>query len=108
MRAIINGFRYDTEKAELIGAQYNEDVPQSDFGHWWAELYVSPRARRFFLAGEGHAMTAFARCNEDGSRGWGERIIPLTKREALEWAEQNLDLEDDEYDRYFGDIIEDA
>jgi hypothetical protein len=38
--------------------------------------------------------------------GWGEKIIPISKEEALKWAEQYLDAEDIE--KHFSDDIQDA
>src|SRR5208337_3515187 len=47
MRAVINGLRYDTDKAVLIGeAGYSGSY--SDFQWWEAGLYRTPRAGRYF------------------------------------------------------------
>lgn len=105
MKKIIDGFRYDTDKSVLIGEYDTPGIGQSDFRYWSAGLYKSPRSGRFFLAGEGHAMTRFA-SHVGGSSGWGERLIPLTPEEALEWAEQFLDAE--VIENHFGDMIADA
>lgn len=105
MKAIIQGKRYDTEKAELIGEYHTPGMGQSDFRYWEAGLYVTPRSKQYFLAGEGHAMTRFATHNGDGS-GWGNKIIPMDATEALAWAEQYLDSATIE--EYFGDMIDDA
>jgi len=106
MKKIINGLRYDTEKAVEVGTATNPTVEQTtDFSYWEAALYKTPRSGHFFLAGEGHAMTRFAR-HSDGSSGWGEKIIPMSKEEALEWAEQYLDAEDIE--EHFADSIKEA
>ena len=75
MRKIINGTRYDTEKAIKVGTYCS---PGSTRDFWFKEtLYETPRSHRFFLAGEGSAMSRFA-------------IIPLEDGEALEWAEKYL------------------
>ena len=105
MKKIINGFRYDTEKAELIG-EAEANCPQGDFGYWEAGLYRTPRKKQFFLAGSGGPMTRF--CRPAGNNTWtgGEGIFPLTREEAFEWAEQNLDNE--ALEKYFQDLIEDA
>ena len=76
MRKIINGMRYDTEKAIKIGT-YCAPGSTTDFYWYEATLYKTPRSHRFFLAGEGSAMSRFA-------------IIPLEDGEALEWAEKYL------------------
>jgi len=105
MRAIINGFRYDTDRARLLGEGGSLAVPYSDFRWWEAGLYVTPRAGRYFLAGEGGPMTRFAQRVGD-MRGYGERIIPMTAEEALEWAQRFLTTE--EVESAFGDSVEDA
>ena len=107
MKRIINGMRYDTEKADLIGdASYGCYPGSGDFSHWNASLYRTPKSGRYFLAGEGGAMTQFATHFPDGMRGGGSKLIPLEKGEALAWAERYLDPEDVE--GAFGDVIEDA
>ena len=107
MKRIINGFRYDTDKAIEIGSHDHGYYPGSgDFSHWSASLYVTPRARRFFLAGEGGAITRFATHHPDGTRGGGERIIPLSPSEALGWAETHLDPE--AVEKHFADMVKDA
>jgi hypothetical protein len=105
MKKTINGIRYNTEAATLIGEYHTPGLGQSDFKYWEAGLYKAPRSGRFFLAGEGHAMTRFA-SHHGSASGWGERIIPMDKNEALEWAEQFLD--EDAIEEYFSDMIEDA
>ncbi len=92
MRKIINGVRYDTDRARLIG-EADSGVPMSDFRWWAAELYVTPRSGRYFLNGTGGPMTRFASRQGD-ERGYGERIIPMTRQEALAWAEQFLTAEE--------------
>lgn len=104
MKKIINGVRYDTDKATLVGeAGYGR---RSDFAHWEAGLYVSPRAGRYFLAGEGGGLSLFARQVDGNSWTGGSGIIPLDREEALEWAERHLDTE--VVERQFGDVIEEA
>ena len=88
MKAIINGLRYDTDKAILIG-EGGHGESRSDFNYWEAGLYKTPRSGRWFLAGEGHGMTRFA-SNVGNMRGWGSRIFPMDEEEAREWAERHL------------------
>lgn len=107
MKKVINGLRYDTEKAIEIGTYDYGCYPGSgDFSHWSATLYKTPRSGRFFLHGKGGAMTMFAESCSDGSRCGGERIIPMPTEEALDWAERYLDAADIE--EHFGEMIEDA
>src|SRR5262245_29466522 len=77
MKATINGARYNTEVATLIG----EAGRGRQLHYWWAGLYRTPRVRRYFLAGWGAGMTRWA-----GDQG----IIPLTPGEAVAWAKQYL------------------
>ncbi len=106
MKSIRNGKRYDTETAiEVIHSSYTGS--RSNFQWWEATLYKTPRAGRFFLAGKGNGMSRFATRHPDGGFSEGEGIIPLTKEDALEWAEQeNLDI--DTFELYFMEMIEDA
>lgn len=105
MRAIINGKRYDTSKAEFLGQGYSK-ANRGDFSFWKAGLYRTPRSRAFFLAGLGGPMTRFAEpVGQNGMQG-GSKVIPLTAGEALEWAEQHLNP--DEVEAAFGSVIEDA
>lgn len=104
MKAIINGTRYDTEKARLVGEAWHGAT--GDFNRWEAGLYVTPKSRRYFLAGNGGPMTRWARPAVGGGLQGGEGIIPVSREEALEWAEQNLSTE--EIEAEFADIVEDA
>jgi len=104
MKKIINGTRYDTDKATLIGYDTN-GLPTNDFGYWWAGLYTTPRSGKFFLCGEGGPMSRYGTVSGD-NRGSGERLEPMTKEEAMDWAEDHLDA--DIIEQYFGDMIKDA
>lgn len=97
MKAIIDGKRYDTDRADLVCRI--EDGYRGDFRHIDAELYCTPRSRQFFLAGWGGAMTVFARNNADNTKSGSDRIIPLSEQDALRWAEQYASAEDIE--RFF-------
>ena len=105
MKKILNGIRFDTEKAVLIGESGSSGLSRSDFRFWEAGLYVTPRSGRYFLAGEGGAMTRFAQRVGDMTGG-GSDILPMTKDEALSWAEANLTTE--EVEQHFADMLEDA
>ena len=105
MKKIINGLRYDTENATLIGSYSTPGIGTGDFSYWEASLYKTPRSGRYFLAGEGHGMTMFGSTFGE-CRGWGSKLIPMSEREALEWAEQYLDH--DEIEEHFGALIKDA
>lgn len=91
MQKTINGIRYNTNSAILVGEASSHTPYVTDFSYWTAGLYKSPRAHRFFLAGNGGPMTVFARSLDGNTRTGGEGIIPLSDSEALEWAENHLD-----------------
>lgn len=109
MKAIINGFRYDTAAAVEIGSYDNVSdgaTSRSDFNFWQATLYKTPKAGRFFLHGEGGPMSRFSRRIDGNSFSGGERIEPLSTEEAYKWAEQYLDAETVE--QVFPDQVTDA
>ena len=105
MKAIINGKRYDTEKATLIGTASSGES-SSDFRYWHEKLYVTPRSKVYFVSGEGGAMSRWARRVDGNSYAGGWGIMPLTKEDAMAWAEQHLSP--DAIERHFGDMLEDA
>ncbi len=105
MKSIINGKRYDTDNAVKIGhSSYNGS--RTEFQWWSASLYKTPRAGRFFLAGQGGPMSRFATSVDGGGWSGGEGIIPLTDEDALVWAEKELSSE--AVEEHFADAIEDA
>lgn len=110
MKAIINGKRYDTDKATLIGETDNigPSVSRNDFHFWEAGLYVTPRSRSYFLAGRGGPMSRFATSHGNSSWSGGEGVHPMTKQEAFEWSQQELAHKPDIIEAHFGDMIEDA
>jgi hypothetical protein len=101
MKKIINGKRYDTETAQLIGsASYSN---RTDFHFWNEELYRK-KTGEFFLYGEGGAMSRYSRSTGQNEIYGGAEIRPLSLEEAQEWAEKYLDA--DEYEEVFGHIEE--
>ena len=98
MKKILNGFRYDTEKAILIG--HAESNPyQTDFSYWEAGLYITKRSHSFFIAGHGGPMSRFGRSVRQNETSGGSDLIPMSKDEALEFAKQYLETE--EFEKYF-------
>ncbi len=93
MKAIINGLRYDTDKAICIGEASHGYA--GDFSRWEAGLYRTPRSGRYFLAGSGGPMTRWARSVDSGNtRTGGDGIFPMDADEAREWAERYLTTEE--------------
>lgn len=104
MKKIINGKVYDTEKAKKVASWYSS-YARNDFHYYEEELYQK-KTGEFFLHGEGNASSPYSR--SCGQNEWcsGEKIEPLTYKEAQEWAEKHLD--GDEYCEIFGEPDEDA
>jgi len=101
MKKIINGKRYDTDTATLIGsAGYSYS---GDLEYWTEELYRK-KTGEFFLYCKGGALSRYGR--QTGQNEWsgGEKIRPLSLKEAQEWAEEHLNA--DEYEQVFGKIEE--
>ena len=106
MKAIIQGKRYDTETAVLIG-ESEAKCGRSDFSFWEAGLYKTKRSGAFFLAGSGGPMTRFGKSYDGGnSKSGGSKIIPLSANEAYEWAERELEI--DALEEHFSERIADA
>ena len=103
MKSVINGIRYNTEKSTEIGSASNGYT--TDMHYWTETLYKAPRSGRFFIAGEGGAMSRYSRQTSQNEWGSGHRIVPMSPGQAQEWCEQYLD--NDEWSKYF-DGIEDA
>ena len=100
MKQIINGKRYDTEKAENIANAAN-GCNRDDFNYFDEDLYIT-KSGQFFLAGQGHAKTKYASKSYDGMRGIGEGIFPLSAAEAQRWLEDNRHTDVlEKYSQYF-------
>lgn len=104
MKAIINGKRYDTDKATLIGTA-SSDCGRSDFRFFREELYITPRSKTYFVAGEGGALSRWAQRIGGGYTN-GTGIKPMTRDDALMWAQAHLSVNDVE--KHFGDMVDDA
>ena len=102
MKKIINGKRYNTDTATLIGST-GHGYP-GDLEYWTEELYRK-KTGEFFLYGEGGPMSKYSRRIGENEWSGGEEIRPLSLKEAQEWAEEYLD--GDEYEKVFGAIEED-
>ena len=103
MKQIIKGKKYDTNTATLLG-EMSHSNPR-DFGYVHEELYIK-RTGEYFLFGEGGAMTKYRTWIDNSSWTGGEKITPITEKDAREWVEQNLDADD--YERIFGKVEEDG
>lgn len=103
MRKRINTRTYDTTTAKLV-ASWSSNDPRSDFSWYEEDLYLK-RNGEYFLDGWGNAASKYAAPYPGGGWQEGERIVPLGRNEALEWAETHLDGA--EVDAIFGPTDED-
>lgn len=101
MKKIINGKRYDTDTARLVGTWHNGEY---SFDSVEEKLYKKKNGS-FFLHGTGGANTRYADMIDSNSWSGGEKIIPLSYEEARQWSEDHLTV--DEYEAIFGEIQED-
>ena len=90
MKAIIDGMRFDTGAATEVAR--DSWGYANDFEHFTEGLYRTERGA-WFLAGEGGAMSKYARPVSGGGTGGGEKIIPLTAEDARNWLERNDETE---------------
>ena len=97
MKKIINGKKYDTENAEILGYRNNDYFPE-DFRFCEETLYRTPSGR-YFLFGEGGPLSNYAALQGGGYTSSG-RIIPLLEKRAQRWAERYLSA--DEAEAAFG------
>lgn len=103
MRKYINGSRYDTSTARLIGED-GYSTP-NDFSHWYEGLYRT-KAGKYFIHGGGGPNSKYRRQLSYNECSGGETILPLSEDEARAWAEEHLDA--DQVDAAFGAVSEDA
>ncbi len=97
MKAIIDGLRYDTERADEIGRIGGQAVPSDVEEHgpsvWSEALYMTPGGR-FFLCGYGAEGTRWFRQSAADNRetkggqlvGWAIRALP--EEQAQAWVEK--------------------
>lgn len=104
MKKVINGKVYDTDTAKKL-AVYANGGTWRDFNHLEETLYRK-KTGEYFLHGEGGPMTRYAEASGQNSWSGGERIMPMSYKEAIAWAAEHLD--GDEYEEIFGKIVEDG
>ena len=103
MKRVIDGKRYDTERAQEIGSWWN-GYGNNDFKYCAETLYITAKGN-YFLAGNGGAMSKYAESHGNSTCG-GCGIFPLSREEAFLWAQENLEPKD--FQEHFSDMIEDA
>lgn len=97
MNKVINGRRYDTETAELVG-EWTNGHRYGEFQYECEELYRK-KTGEFFLYGSGGPMSSYA--VPSGNNNWtgSSKITPISIDEAKKWVERNLDADD--YEKLF-------
>lgn len=103
MKKIIAGAKYDTDTAKKLGS-YSYGA-RSDFHFYDEELYRT-KSGRYFMHGNGGPMSHYAKACDIGGWTGGEKIVPVSRFDAQEWAEKHLEVS--EYESIFGEIAEDA
>ena len=103
MKRIIDGKKYDTETAYMVG-QWENMYDVSNF-HYFSESLYKKRTGEYFLHGEGGARSQYAETIGQNEWRGGEKIIPLTYDNARKWAEEHLGV--DVYEAEFGEVSED-
>lgn len=102
MNKIINGKKYDTTTAKMVGS-YDNGEEYLGFLYVEEELYQK-KTGEFFLYGWGGAMTEYrVKC---GSNNWSGSscIVPYSIDEAKEWAMEHMS--GDKYEEVFGPVEE--
>lgn len=104
LNKIIEGSKYDTDTAKMLASRDN-DLSQGDF-KWCRETLYRTKAGKYFIHGEGGAMTQYAQSCGNNTWTGGERIEPMSREAAQKWAQECLD--GDEYEDVFGKITEET
>ena len=101
MKKIINGRRYDTKTARLVGFTYYSMPGNLDY--WCEDLYLK-RTGEYFIHGQGGPMSKYSKRTGENEWSYGHVIRPLSLDEAKAWAEKHLSGE--EYEKIFGKVQE--
>ena len=104
MYKVINGKKYNTDTAKLLGTWYAE-YSSTDYKYFEEYLYRT-KSGNFFIYGEGGPDSPYRQQVEYNTWTGGESIIPITFEQARKWAEDHLDGED--YEAIFGDAESDS
>lgn len=102
MKTTINNKVYDTDKATLVAEASN--YGGNDFRAWTEDLYLTAKGN-WFLHGRGGPMSKYADHYLNSSTD-GERIVPMTAKEAYAWCETHQLQK--AIDQYFPEMIEEA
>jgi len=89
MKAVINEIVYDTESAAVL--ETRTDHEPEDSRHYQEELCQTPEGN-FFLHGKGGRDSWYCKVQEDGKRGPGENIIPLSEDQVNAWKTHTFEF----------------
>lgn len=104
MHKVINGKKYNTDTAKLLGT-WCAECGSTDYKYFEEYLYRT-KSGNFFIYGEGGPDSPYRQQIEYCTWTGGESIIPISFEQAQRWAEKHLD--GDEYEAIFGDVEDDA
>lgn len=92
MKKVIEGKLYNTDTAVLLG-KYANDYSKTEFGYVRESLYRT-KSRAYFIHGEGGSLTKYALSCGNNTWCGGEKIIPMSREAAREWAEKHLETKE--------------
>ena len=88
MKKVISGVLCDTDTAKMLGEYEHEH--KSSF-HWYVERLYRTKSGKYFIHGEGHAASPYARKVAQSEWAPGEAIKLMPPEAARQWAEDHLD-----------------
>ena len=103
MIRIIDGKRYNTETAKLLG-EYSNGLSGSDFRYEREKLYRTAKGA-WFLYYSGGANSIYREWDVDAYIN-SSGIMPLSNDEAYDWCERNRKSK--VIEEYFSDKVEEA
>lgn len=98
MKKVVSGVLCDTDTAKMLG-EYEHDH-KSSF-HWYVERLYRTKSGKYFIHGEGHAASPYAKKVAQSEWAPGEAIKLMPPEAARQWAEDHLDA--GEYIAAFGE-----
>lgn len=99
MKKVVQGVLCDTTTAKVLGEYEHEHKSSS---HWYTERLYRTKSGKYFLHGEGHAASPYAKKVAQSEWAPGEAIKLLPPEAARQWAEDHL-LDAAEYIAAFGE-----
>jgi hypothetical protein len=103
MKAVIEGRVYNTEAAENVDSDSYGNA--GDFEEWSESIYKTKKGA-WFLAGSGGARSKYSETVGQNEWSGGEKIIPLSDGEALQWLEEHASSK--VIEEHFGDKLVEA